>query len=231
MFLFAFVLLFIIKLRFPPHRSLYSIVLERYDREGLQALRNYEKLDFKLRKNKADLDFLSVCQENNLTPKFLQFKTYSKDIRTKHEYRSYQKRLLRGEVDSKKANIALLVGEVSDVYERLHSKLSYIDFKHVMNVVDGINKRKIVDVQETHSKKLTNLGLLYQIEKLPPKDVIFNRSKIKLTDDQETALSLGLNFSFSPTALNYNSFFLSMEKLFKDYQNAIFIMPHWMPPI
>ena len=102
MFLFALALLFICKLRFPPHRSLYSIILERYGREGLQALRNYEKLDFKLRKNKADLDFLSICQNNGLTPKFLQFKLYSKNIRNKHEYKKYQRKLLRGELYPKR---------------------------------------------------------------------------------------------------------------------------------
>ena len=215
MFLFALALLFICKLRFPPHRSLYSIVLERYGREGLQALRNYEKLDFKLRKSKADLDFLSICQNNGLTPKFLQFKLYSKNIRDKHEYKNYQKKLLRGELYSKKAIVGSLESEVADVYEGLRLKFSYIDFKHVLTIVDGINGRKIEYVVKTHNKKLTNLGLFYEVEKLSPKKVIFNLSKIKLTNDQETALSLGLDFCFCPTALNYNSYFLSMENLFK----------------
>ena len=35
---------------------------------------NLKKLDYKIRKNKADLELLTSCQHNQLTPKFLNFK-------------------------------------------------------------------------------------------------------------------------------------------------------------
>ena len=103
MLFFAFVLLFITKIRFPPHRSLYSIILKRYNGEVLKLLRSYEKDDFKLSKSQADLDFLISCQTHNLIPKFLQFKLYAKNICNRNEYKRYQKRLLQGEIDSKTA--------------------------------------------------------------------------------------------------------------------------------
>ena len=108
MYFLALALIFITRIRFPPHRSLYSTILSRYDCEGLRAFRFYEKSDYKLRKCKADLEFLECCQVNNLTPKFLQFKLYSKNITTNNEYKSYQRRLLKGEIGNKKSRIASL---------------------------------------------------------------------------------------------------------------------------
>ena len=76
MFIFSLALLFIIRLRFPPHKSVYSIILDRYDVEGLHAIRAFEKVDYKLEKVRADARFLECCLQNNLSPKFLQFKLY-----------------------------------------------------------------------------------------------------------------------------------------------------------
>ena len=40
----------------------------------LNACVRFEKLDFKIRKNEADLEFLQMCHQDGLTPKFLNFK-------------------------------------------------------------------------------------------------------------------------------------------------------------
>ena len=75
MYFITIALLFLLKLRFPPHRSLTTTILNRYGRDGLRLYRQHEKLDYKLRKAKADLDFLLTCQTHNLKPKFLNFIT------------------------------------------------------------------------------------------------------------------------------------------------------------
>ena len=50
------------------------MIRSRYNDEIIKRIRRFEKLDLKIRKNKADLDFLQSCQQNNLIPKFLNFK-------------------------------------------------------------------------------------------------------------------------------------------------------------
>ena len=54
---FSYVLLFIIKCRFPSHKSLGEIIRHRYNRKVLSKVRKLEKLDFKLRKCKLDIEF------------------------------------------------------------------------------------------------------------------------------------------------------------------------------
>ena len=65
----ALVLLFIIKLRFPKGKNIHYIIETRYGRPLLNLFRKFENLDFKIRKNLCDIEFLEVCLENNLTPK------------------------------------------------------------------------------------------------------------------------------------------------------------------
>ena len=95
-----------------------------------------------------------------------------------------------------------------------------MDFRHVTGVIAKGLQHRMRGVEETHRKKLVNLGLPYQGGKLCPQDVITNLSRTKLTKAQETALSLGLDFRFNPNKLNYNSYFLGMEKLFKNLSDC-----------
>ena len=50
--------------------------------------------------------------------------------------------------------------------------------------------------------------------KLNPDDVIYNLSDKMLTPFQKEALSLCLKCYFSPTKLNYNKYFISMENVY-----------------
>ena len=63
---FSYVLLFIIKCRFPSHKSFGEIIRLRYHEKGLSKVRKLEKLDFKLRKCKLDIEFLATCLKNDL---------------------------------------------------------------------------------------------------------------------------------------------------------------------
>ena len=71
---FAYVLLFVIKCRFPGNKSVADIIRGRYDENTLTKIRRLEKLDFKLRKCDLDVEFLQICLENNLVQNFEKFK-------------------------------------------------------------------------------------------------------------------------------------------------------------
>ena len=215
MFIVFLALLFIIRLRFPPHRSLYSTVLSRYDVEGLHALRDFEKVDYKLKKTRADLRFLECCLQNGLCPRFLQFKTYSKNVSGLTEYRNYQKKLLQGEISSKKELLLSHERRYNSSYQDFKEVFSYFDFNHVTTVIKNTNSKKIAKVTETHNRKLSKLGMPFSYEPLNPDSLIFNLSNRILTKSQKEALSLGLDFAFAPTRLDYNRYFVAVENLFK----------------
>ena len=62
---------------------------------------NLKKLDYKIRQNKADLELLTSCQHNQLTPKFLNFKVGSSNLSYSKTYRQCQRQLLKQEIKDK----------------------------------------------------------------------------------------------------------------------------------
>ena len=97
----ALVLLFIIKIRFPKGKNIHHIIETIYGRPLLNLFRNFENLDFKIRKTLCDIEFLEVYLENNLTPKFVNFKLYRKDIRHSKESTKFQTSLMNNELSEK----------------------------------------------------------------------------------------------------------------------------------
>ena len=73
---------------------------------------------------------------------------------------------------------------------------------------------KISFVQQTHSKKIFNLGLHCQFEIFSPDKIIFNYSNSILTPEEKEPLSNGLKYGLIPPKINYSKFFLSLEKFF-----------------
>ena len=64
--LFAYVVLFVIKCRFPSSKSIADIIRYRYNDDTISKVRRLERLDFKSRKCKLDVEFLEICLSNKL---------------------------------------------------------------------------------------------------------------------------------------------------------------------
>ena len=56
------VFLFLARIRFPRNDSIASIVRKKCSGEILKTIRKFEKVDYKLRKAKLDIDLLIKCQ-------------------------------------------------------------------------------------------------------------------------------------------------------------------------
>ena len=71
---------FLARIRFPKNESISSIVRKRYSGEVLKAIRKFEQVDYKLRKEKLDISFLVKCQNENIIPNFLKFRLANKNL-------------------------------------------------------------------------------------------------------------------------------------------------------
>ena len=72
------VFLFLVRIQFPRNESIASIVWKKYSGEILKTSRKFEKVDYKLRKAKLDINFLIKHQRGNVTPNFPKFCLVSK---------------------------------------------------------------------------------------------------------------------------------------------------------
>ena len=168
--------MFLIRLRFPSRKSIAEIIRKRYGSDTVKQLRKFEKLDYKVRKNQGDLEFLKLCQENGLTPKFLNFKLANRNLRYSNSYKQCQSLLLKEEIKNKVSILARQKKEFDKVKSAIQSKVSIFDFAHVSCLFLVGNDSKLSKVRDVHNKKLHNLGLENRCECHDPDKLIFNYS-------------------------------------------------------
>ena len=82
----SLVFLILVRLRFPVDKSIAYILRSRYGNMVVKDIRKFEKIDFALRKCKLDLLFLEACSENQVIPKFLNFRISNLHLKTSHAY-------------------------------------------------------------------------------------------------------------------------------------------------
>ena len=87
----------------------------------MSAFRNLENIDLKLRKSTCDRTFLETCLDNNITPKFLNFKLYREDIRSSSQYKKFQEQLLEEELINKTARLGNLKNELESASHELRN--------------------------------------------------------------------------------------------------------------
>ena len=73
----ALVFLCLARIRFPKTESIPSII---WSDKVLREVRQFEKLDHKLRKVQLDLVFLCKCKNSDVIPKFLNFLLANKKL-------------------------------------------------------------------------------------------------------------------------------------------------------
>ena len=98
----SLVLQFLIRLRFPPNKSIANIIRTRYGEPTIRLIRKYESTDLKLRKSALDIEFIERCIKHDIVPKFVQFKVANKGLRGSKAYKQCQKKLLIHELSVKR---------------------------------------------------------------------------------------------------------------------------------
>ena len=88
---------------------------------------NLKKLDYKIRKNEADLELFTSCQHNQLKPKFLNFKVASSDLHYSKTCGQCQRQLLKQEIKDKTNIICKQKNEFNSFKMTIKSKISIID--------------------------------------------------------------------------------------------------------
>ena len=145
------VFLFLIRLRFPSRKFIAEIIRKRYGRDTVKQLRKFEKLDCKVRKSRGDLEFLKLCQDNGLTPKFLNFKLANRNLRYSNSYKHCQSLLLKEEIRNKVSILARQKKEFDKVKPAIHLKVSIFDFAQVSCLFLVGNDSKLRKVRESYS--------------------------------------------------------------------------------
>ena len=199
------VFIFIARLKFASGLSIVEVLHNRYGTNLVKNVRKLEKIDYKYCRLQLDLDFLQTCQHSNVIPKFLWFKLPNRNLRSSSAYNTYQKRLLKEEINIKKNKIKQYLLELNSIKKQLQSKISFIDSWHICTLSLNINNKKLSRAKSIQNKKLSNLVLensnLISETSHDPEKVIFNFSSHELSDDKKSLLCKGLNSAIPPKRL------------------------------
>ena len=214
------VFIFLVRLRFPFGCSIAEILRKRYGIKTLQSLRKFEKADVKHKKAILDLEFLFICKDFNVIPKFLHFKLANSNLRSSATYKRCQRRLLLEEIYNKRLLIKKLEKDSCVRYKNLKSELSIIDFHHVLNLTLTCNEKTLARFKYTHLKKLRNLipNFTWDLVKKTSHDlnkVIYNFSSYNLNNNDKLLLSKGLQFAIPPKQIDYSGYLTEFELLYR----------------
>ena len=219
--IFAYVLLFVIKCRFPANKSVAEILRGRYDNDVLAKTRRLEKLDFKLRKCDLDVEFLQICLDNNLIPKFVRFKVTNSALKSTKAYRDCQLKLLKQELSNKKSARRTTNLQLQKLKNELVRTMSLVDYSHIISLFLKSNDANLAKCQDVHKKKLYNLGFFERDRDAnDPNQVIHNFSSYVLSDDEKSLLAKGLNFSLPPKKLQFADHMTPFELLYKNLKGC-----------
>ena len=116
----ALVILMIIKFRFPKGKTIHQVIERRYRRPLLNLFRKLENFNLKIRKSLCDIEFLNVCLENELTPKFLNFKLYRKDLRNTSQFQKFRQKLRNNELFDKTKKLKKLRSDFKNSDDQLN---------------------------------------------------------------------------------------------------------------
>ena len=151
-------LLFMIRIRFAADKSIVYILRSRYGNTLVKVVIKFQKIDYKLRKCKLDIVFLETCLQNNIIPKFLNFRVSNLHLKTSRACYSCQLKLLREEIYVKKSKVKIFQKDFIVFKRKSRETLSIIDYTHLCCLFLNKNDRKLKLQQDIHSKKLFDLG-------------------------------------------------------------------------
>ena len=152
MFITAFCVLFLIKLRWPKNISIYDTVFERYGQQTLKIVREYDKDLTCFNKASLDISFLQKCKLFHIYPTFLNFKLSKEKFHRMGAYRRFKENLLRNELTQKTSTRRKFQLFYESACSSLKTILSPLDYNHICSVID-VKALKIKHRNRASSKR------------------------------------------------------------------------------
>ena len=181
-------------------------------------IRQYQKLDYRMRKIDLDIEYLNTCQNKGLCLTFIQYKISSICLENSNAYRLSQRVFMQEELSFKNVEQEKIVLEMERIQSDLRMVINLIDWKHITRTFLESNIKTIKrmeGIQNYKSSDLMSKKLQHNLKK-----VIHNFSSYQLSDTEKLLLCKGLNLSLPPKRLKFENYLLPFELLYRNvYDN------------
>ena len=142
----------------------------------------------------------------------------NKNLQNSVTYRKCQQNLLQTEINNKKSHLRTLQNEFNRLRSDLQFRLNCIDFAHISAIFLSSNDNLLKTHDSIQQKKFNKL-LIENKPKQNPENIIFNFSKMSLTEAEKSLLVKGLSFSLPPKQLSYSDYLISFELFYRSIDN------------
>ena len=182
------------------------------NRRGIpvKLFRKYEHLTYKLSKKNLDKVFFNTCLDLQICPEFLKFK--APRLKAYESTNVLYQQVVRQQLDVVEDEIASATEKWKDTRIKLFDKLSFLERRCVMKLLQNVLDRKVTNDEERINKKLERT---WSRNKLSSPDCLINLSCKKLNVYEKNALYLGLNHHILPKKICGNEVQVQIEKTMK----------------
>ena len=182
-----------------------KIIIKRLSRDQLNIFRKVEKITKSFIKVNADLKYLNFCANNQLLPRFTNFRPYDVSAVNDKNTVKFKTELLNREIRNKQSTLAQHSRESIRYVLSMKKCMSPLRFYSSLHFLKSLIDKFQADVTAKHLNKLRSLygGEIF----LPDNnDKITNLSSYTLSRDERSLLNRGLNFGLKqkPNPLNIN---------------------------
>ena len=195
--------------------NFFHYIKKKYGEIVAAAFRKMNKLHFKNLKITSDIKFLTDCIENDVFPKFLNFKLSNELLRRSDCYATCKKLLLNEELKMKNRDIKKAFDLFTTSKRELSTKLSFLDYIAGLAYISRSSQKQMAKVKRVHAHKLDDLLFNKSGASLDPNKIVVNLSDRPLTMIEKLVLSNGLKHSVTPKRLEYGEYLLPFEKLMR----------------
>ena len=115
-------------------------------------------------------------------------------------------------------HIRTLQNEFNRLRSDLQFRVNCIDFAHISAIFLSSNDNLLKTHDSIQQKKFNKL-LIENKPKQDPEKVIFNFSKVSLTEAEKSLLVKGLSFSLPPKQLSYSDYLINFELFYRSIDN------------
>ena len=135
----------------------------------------------------------------------------NKNLQNSVTYRKCQQNLLQTEINNKKSHLRTLQNQFNRLRSDLQFRLNCIDFAHIYAIFLSSSNDNLLKTHDSIQQKKFNKLLIESKPKQDPEKVIFNFSKVSLTETEKSLLVKGLSFSLPPKQLSYSDYLINFE--------------------
>ena len=182
----------------------------KYGNVTVKDFRKYEKLEYKKKKLKLDVDFLNNCKQLDVYLKFLIFKLLNVSNK---DASSIGKWLLRSAINKRNKELQHVLKELSISRNFLSKQLSTIDFYILKKSTTSHNNKSLQKSWCTQKKKLSSLTRGCTLPLFTTNETITNLTQYELSQEESDLLKAGLYFSIQPDKIGKSEIFTTFEKI------------------